>query len=343
MKGNRTEYGKGKLLGLAIMVWLLQLLVANRPVLAQSCGNVRLQLSPDYSFAIGSSTGGSTYTMTEGGQTLASGPMTQLALLHFDNSLATTSGVAPSATAGVAYDTGKFGQGIYLQTGGRLTFPGSLLNLSEGTIEMWIAPRFDGSDPVFSSGAYNFRYDASNGDYLAIAELTVGQTRALVTGAVANDQYESAYNGLPGDIGLWKAGEWHHVAVTFSASANHIRLYLAGVKIADSNEGHYFPPSSVGGSIALGSTAFTVDEVRISSVALPDSAIAFDAARSAPFADNEVMFSLAGVSPGALNYSVNGCGSATYNFTGVPVSNFAPPSGLLPAGSATVALSFNTL
>ena len=37
---------------------------------------------------------------------------------------------------------------------------------------------------------------------------------------------------------LAKWGEWHHIAATFSASANHIRFYLDGVKIADNNEGH---------------------------------------------------------------------------------------------------------
>ena len=32
-----------------------------------TCGNVQLQLTPDYSFAIGNSSGGSTYTFTLGG------------------------------------------------------------------------------------------------------------------------------------------------------------------------------------------------------------------------------------------------------------------------------------
>src|SRR5581483_9527496 len=92
-----------------------------------------------------------------------------------------------------------------------------------------------------------------------------------------------------------------------------------------------------------GSTAFTVDELRISNVALSDAAVAYDAARSAPFADNEVMLPMAGVSSGPLNYAVSGCGSAMYNFTGVPINNFNPPNGLLPPGSATIRLSFNTL
>lgn len=55
------------------------------------------------------------------------------------------------------------------------------------------------------------------------------------------------------------------------------------------------------------------------------------------------MFSLAGFSPGQLNYSVTGCGSATYNFTGVPISNFAPPSGLLTASSSSVRVTFETV
>ena len=90
-------------------------------------------------------------------------------------------------------------------------------------------------------------------------------------------------------------------------------------------------------------TVFTVDELRVSNVALSDFAIAFDAARSAPFADNEVMFSLAGISPGQLNYSVTGCGSAIYNFTGVPISNLAPASGLLTSGSTEATVTFKTI
>jgi uncharacterized protein (TIGR03437 family) len=312
-------------------------------VLAQSCGNVQLQLTPDYGLAIGSSSGGSMYSFTVGGQTLASGPMTQLALLHFDNSLSTTSGISPSNSAGAAYDNGKFGKGLYLQTGAGITYPGALLNVSEGTVEMWIAPRFNGGGPTFSTSGYSIlRFSASNGDFFTIAEDSAHQGRIVYTGAQVNGQWESAYAG-GGDMTAWKAGEWHHIAATFSASANHIRFYLDGVKIADNNEGHFYAPSAAGGSILLGSTVFTVDEVRVSNVALSDSAIAFDAGRSAPFLDNEVMFSLAGVSPGQLSYSVGGCGSATYNFTGIPISHFTPPTGLLPAGSSTVTLAFSTL
>ncbi len=55
------------------------------------------------------------------------------------------------------------------------------------------------------------------------------------------------------------------------------------------------------------------------------------------------MFSLAGISPGQLNYSVTGCGSAIYNFTGVPISNLAPASGLLTSGSTEATVTFKTI
>jgi len=120
----------------SLVLCLLSALVNNFIYAQTACGNVQLQLTPDYSFAIGSSSGGTAYSFTLGGQPLAQGPMTQLALFHYDNSLISTSGVAPSVGSGVAYDTGKFGEGVYLQSGSGIKYPGNILDVSEGTIEM---------------------------------------------------------------------------------------------------------------------------------------------------------------------------------------------------------------
>ena len=119
---------------------------------------------------------------------------------------------------------------------------------------MWIAPRFNGSDPAFVSlvGYSIFMYSGANGDYFKIGEDSAHQGRVVYANAQGNGQYESAYNSAGGDTTAWKAGEWHHVAATFSASANHIKFYLDGVKIADNNEGYYYAPSTAGGSILLG-------------------------------------------------------------------------------------------
>ncbi len=312
---------------------------AFRPILAQTaCGNVQLQLAPDYTFAIGSSSGGSAYTFTLGGQPLAQGPLTQLALLHYDNALTSTSGIAPSIASGVAYAAGKFGTGMYLQSGGAPAYPAAdMFNVSEGTVEMWVSPRYNGTDPAFAAAMYSiFEYSAANGDHLEIGK----NGHAIFINGVTNGQYQSAYNSTAGDSS-WKTGEWHHLAATFSASGNRIRFYLDGVKIADTNEGHYFPPSAIGGSIQIGATAFTIDEVLISKVEKSGAQITSDAARSTAFADNEVVLSLSGVSPGQLDYSVAGCGAVTYNFTGVPISGLL--GGLLSPGSTSAGIAFNTI
>ena len=119
------------------------------------------------------------------------------------------------------------------------------------------------------------------------------------------------------DIGAWKAGEWHHVAATFSASGNYIRFYLDGVKVRgpENNEGHYYPPLPSG---RLGSDR-RCDLCRRRGAHRERSTVSgrdqgHNAARSAPFGNNEVMVPLMGVAPDLLTYSVNACGSASYIF-----------------------------
>lgn len=307
---------------------------------AQSCG-VQLQLAPDYSFAVGSSSGGSAYSLSVDGKAIAQGSLSQSALFHYERSTSSTFGTGALSSSGVAFDTGKFGKGLYLQSGGQLNYPAqNLLNLSEGTIEMWVAPRYNGSDSVFDNTGYPvFFYAAGNGDYLSVGEAFPG--RVMAAFASANGQSKGAYNATTGNISSWKAGDWHHIAATFSASANYIRFYLDGVKIADSN--NYVSPSASGGSFQIGSTAFVVDELRISKVGLTDAAVAYDAAHAAPFPENEVIVSLTGVAPGQLSYSVAGCGTAAYNFTGIPITNLAPSGGLLSPGSTSLQVAFNTI
>jgi len=306
---------------------------------AQSC-SVQLQLAPDYSVAVGSSSGGSTYSLTVDGKPLAQGSLSQSALLHYETSTTSTFGTGALTSSGVVFDTGKFGKGLYLQSGGQLTYPApTLLNLSEGTIEMWVAPRYNGNDPVFANTGYLvFFYAAGNGDYFSIGESFPGHV--MTTFASANGQQDGAYNAGAGNMSGWKAGEWHHMAATFSASANYLRFYLDGVRIAESR---YRAPAASGASFQIGSSAFVIDELRISRAALTDSAIAYDSAHSAPFPDNEVVVSLTGVSPGQLNYSVAGCGTASYSFTGIPITNLNPSGGLLSPGSTSLQIAFNTI
>ncbi|MGH9767045.1 MAG: putative glycoside hydrolase [Blastocatellia bacterium] len=307
-------------------------------------GNVQLQLTPDYSLAIGSSGGGSAYSFALGGQTLAQGQLSQLGLFHYDNSLASASRITPVQSVGTSFVPGKWGSALAIAPGGKLSYPvAGNLNFQTGTIEMWISPRFDGTNAIY--GQYNHSlvlYSLPNGDQFIVAE---NSNRNFYAGTVINRQFVGAGGG---DISSWKAGDWHHIAFTYSAAEGRQRLYLDGVLITE-HRGAMPAPGAGGSSFTVdsdlfgNSSAFLLDELRISNDEKSPAIIQYSAKRSSPFANNEVYLSMNGVSPGQLTYSVTGCGAASYTYTGVPITNLNPPSNLLAPGSNSVALSFNTL
>jgi len=324
----------------------LCLLIA-RGAMAQPACDLQLQLTPDFSYAVGSSNGGTAFAFTLNGEALEQGAMTQLALFHFDNSLSSTSGIGPTQAAGTSFAPGKFGTAVLFDSNASLSYPqAGNVSLYDGTIEMWVSPRYDGKNSIYTGGPTSnlFVYnDAANtSSRLVLAQGNYEGVSYLFVGA------GGVYAGLPqySSIAAWKAGEWHHAAFTYSTSQSRIRLYVDGALAQEQ-------PLPVG-AIAAGASTFSIgsgfgqgsnfalDDVRISNVEMPAGVIAFDAARNKALANNEEFLPLAGASPGQLNYSVPGCGSASYAYTGVPITNFSPPSGLLPAGSSAVTLSFNT-
>ena len=144
-----------------------------------TCTNSTISLTDDYSFIIGSADYadpdsdaefGSTFRWLVNGAPFAGGPVAQLLALHLDGSLASSGGETPLTASGIAYDTGRWGSALALQSGGSLSFARhGNLDLNEGTIEMWIALRAPGDDPVYSSRShYLFLYLAPNGDYISI-------------------------------------------------------------------------------------------------------------------------------------------------------------------------------
>jgi len=323
-------------------------------ILAQgTCGNVQLQLTPDYSFAIGSSSGGGTYTFALGSQTLAQGPTTQLALFHFDNSLNSTSGISPAPTSGTSFVPGKFGSAVTVSAFGTLSYPqAGNVSFGDGTVEMWVAPQYSGTNSIYTGNPgtpqaqvlFHSSWGGSGGRELILAIANHGGGPYFYVGAAG------VYAGYPQVSGItaWKAGEWHHLALTYSPSHGRLRLYVDGILANETDANIQFPaaiPSTftIAGDASGHESAFAVDEVRITNNEMAAGAIAYDAARTGPFADDEVYLSLSGVGPGQLNYSVSGCGSAAYAFSGVPITNFSPPSGLITPGSTSIPLTFNTI
>lgn len=328
--------------------FLLSALLAAGSLPAQTtCGNVQLQLTPDYSFAIGSSSGGSAYAFSLGGQTIAQGNLTQLALFHYDGSLTSTSAIAPLQSNGTSFVPGKWGSALAIATGGVLSYPAAgNVSFSDGTIELWIAPTEDGTAPIYSQYDQTlFRYADANGGELVLAVSAEGG--GIYAGSIIGGNFTGS--GIPpGAITGWKPGDWHHLAFTYSVTQGRTRLYLDGLLVTE-NDTALPMPADDGASFTIDSdpyghaSAFLVDELRISSDEKTAAEIQYDATRSTPFADNEVLLSLAGVTPGQLVYSVNGCGTATYAWTGIPITNLSPSVNLLPPGATSVMLSFNTL
>ena len=242
--------------------------------------------SASFSDPDGDPESGSTFRWLADGVATASGPTAEGLLLRFENGTAGANGESPLAAAGVGYAAGRFGQALALANPGGLIFArADNLPLTEGTWELWIAPRADGSDPTYADPNrwhVLLYYEAPDGDDLFIAQ--DDDSGVLYAGGTVDGQWQSAYSEAA-TTRAWKAGLWHHVAFTFSASGNFMRFYLDGVLVADTNEEHYWPPSAGGDRFAVGGTLWNtaahygLDEVRLSGRAADAAEIA---ARGAP-------------------------------------------------------------
>lgn len=312
---------------------------------AQTCSNVAVGVSSDSQFLIGSSTGGSTYSFTANGQTIASGTSSQLGLYHFDGSLTNTTGVAPKKPTGDAFVAGKFGQALQLASGGMVEYAAkNNLSFSNGTIEMWIALEQAPTAAVYS--AYDnslLRYVAPNGDQLMLSEASTG---VFYGGTVVGGNYMGAGGGT---FSGWSVGQWHHIALTYSKTAGRFRLYIDGSLITEADYTVAMPET--GGSFTVAGDpfgevgGFLIDEMRISNTEATPQQIQSDARQTTAFANDEVYLPMSGLSAADVTFQADGssgssCGTATYDYT--PLTNVQPASGLLPTGSTVVNLSFNT-
>ena len=207
------------------------------------------ELSPSsgYGYLVGSfaAAPGTRYRWLRNGQPWHEGAASELFLLHADSGLTASRGQAPTGEGGVRLEPGRWGNARAVAPGGRLSYPREgNLDWREGSIEMWVSPRASGDDPVYAARDHVlFEYRAG------ADRMTIAQSRTagiLYGGGAADGQWESAYGGHA-SMRAWKAGEWHHLAFTFSASGNRMRFYVDGVLTGDTNERRCRPPASARG------------------------------------------------------------------------------------------------
>ncbi len=333
-----------------------------------TCAGANLRLTPDYRYLIGSASyadaegdaeAGSAFRWLRNDSTLSSGPVAEGLLLHFDGTAAGVNGETPFTAANLQFHTGKWGSALALPADGLLRFavPNNLY-LQQGTIELWVALRADGTNAAYSArNQVLFHYRAANGDYLQIAQSRT--SGILYVGGSVSNQWESAY-GSRGDMRAWRAAEWHHLAFTYSAASNFMRFFIDGIQVAANNEGHYWPPAGDGAAFALGgdlsssgnAADYWIDECRFSGRVAGADEIAARAHRNAPGQPNEVWLPVALITPGdsvvfeftpatATDAGVP-CQSAPLTFVGIPIVKAQPPSTLLAAGATAVDLSVQT-
>lgn len=180
-----------------------------------------------------------------------------LLLLHFDGSYDGAGGEAGDPN-GTSFAAGRYGQGLSVGQVGYLSYETTdNLNREQGAIEFWVQPNWDGDD----EGNYNF---------FEVGQEWFNRIRITKDGAnnlrlmVWDDQreYGVAYN-----VGHWRAGEWHHIAATWSPTA--LALYTDGEPRGQATGTR--PPQSLAERLFIGSDSgggypaqALIDEFRIS-------------------------------------------------------------------------------
>ena len=333
----------------------IALIALGQAVAQTRCPRIAVTAAADYSRVTAAVTGASTgrYRWLVNDAVAASGSAPQSFLLHADSDLLVYETRSPTEARGVALTPSRWGQSFSLTDVGLLAYSRQdNYDPGEGSIEMWVALRADGSDPAYAQRDHVlFHYRAANGEWMWVAQAS--DTGILYAGGVVGGQWQSAY-GSGGSMRSWRAGSWHHLAFTWSSSLNRIAFYVDGRMAAVNNEGHYWAPPATGVAFSLGGSldgagaAYLIDEVRISALPLGDGEIAASAAREGPCPDQELGLLLSGRNAGdriVLEWETpqgGVCATAPYTFPGVPIREVEPPSTLLPAASTSVPLTVTT-
>ncbi len=139
-----------------------------------------------------------------------------LLLLHFDGSTDGASGEV-GTSSGTSFAAGRYGEGLSVGQVANLSYEtAGNLNREQGAIEFWVRPAWDGNDErdyvFFEVGQEWF-------NRIRITKDGANNLRLMVW----DDQREY---GVATNIGHWRAGDWHHVAATWTAT--ELALYTDG-------------------------------------------------------------------------------------------------------------------
>ncbi len=188
-----------------------------------------------------------------------------LLLLRFENTLNGEQGETPVQNVGVSFESGVLGQGVLVDGSDVLQYAtANNFNMSAGTIEFWMKPRFKPLDPqprvFFSLGS-----GAPNSDFILLRDFSVN-FRFLIN---ADDSEAEKFA-----FANWPVDKWRHIAVTWTVPGRMI-TYIDGVERINHASTSQDVLSSIPATFNLGSHRVrndmqancVIDELRISNIA----------------------------------------------------------------------------
>ncbi len=190
-------------------------------------------------------------------------------LAHFNDTLKTEDNEDPLVSSGLSYLQGKFGKGVLVNGSDNAALGYNITNnldLEKGTIEFWVKLEED----LVDATDYCFFFDHVMTVVPNVTRFSIlvdPNSHKVYATSVINDTY---YIVMPSREQDWKAGDWHHICLTWGDEM--ARLYLDGIEEAATP---YFPIGFgdfdsnfyLGSILGIGNWInATFDEVRISSI-----------------------------------------------------------------------------
>jgi len=261
------------------------------------------------------------YTVSSTGTISIDRAVPQIRVWPLDGSLISLDGQAPLQSQGISFVAGRFDRAAEFSRAvhSHVTYRAAgNVDPKEGSLTMWIRPTFYLTDTAYRDHPQLFSYaiDPDNQLYLEVGE-----------GCVTLSQRNQGrlFPGTCLQAAGWRAGEWHHLAVTWSASANHLAVYY---DCTLSSTGGFNALNGTAATFQLGSDVAgrsieaTLDDVRLSRRALTADEIAA-ICRDRPLSR-------------AKTYEL-----AT-PLEAAPLGALQPITGLLPSGTVSFTLSLTT-
>jgi hypothetical protein len=144
-----------------------------------------------------------------------------LLVLRFDDSLVGEEGEVPTQQSGISFGSGVDDRAAWFPDPSALHYAGAgNIDEIEGTFECWMRPSWNGND---GQSYMLLRYGVSGG-------MLIGKDGANNFRIILNrfGVHPGGEVGIHINVGDWSAGDWHHVAFTWSDAAKTLQLYIDG-------------------------------------------------------------------------------------------------------------------